>query len=85
MYVTFKLTFFSLQTGVWSFSITNSGSFSTSVSATVTSRVSASSTSTFVTDVFWTQSNIAITGSSLSVVPQIIATLSLGKTTKSSV
>ena len=73
-----QIMFYPFQVGTWSLSVSNTGVSSTSCSATVTSRVSQISTSTFVTNVFWTRSNIQLPNNALNVVPQIVATLALG-------
>ena len=56
----------------------NNGNQPIDVSSIVTSRVSEAVTSTFQTDVYWTQSNVPLQGTSLPFAPTIPAAVTLG-------
>ena len=68
------------EVGTWTYSIESPASSDPqSVSVTVTSLVSASRTATYATNCYWVTSNVPSLSPQLSSVPQIAATVSLGK------
>ena len=77
----FKIPDASFEVGSWRYSVETTVSNSITVAVSVTSMVGATQTATYNTNCFWTTSNVASLSPELPSLPQIVATVSLGKIT----
>ena len=74
----FNVPVANFEVGVWTYTVT-SRSNDVTVSVTVTSMLAASATATYVTNCYWSLSDVASLSPQLTSVPQIVAIVQLGK------